>query len=292
MDLLHNAIPGRHEFNAVMVNEGGEMIGTARIIFKPKAVSDGGGGFDFNFSHNDTMIVFSGVKASKTSGEPTVSIVSVNGMDAKTAGAQGYMSISTKEAIIPWPVTSIGDRAFARGQLTSLTLPDSLTSIGEEAFWENQLTSLTLPDSLTSIGDLAFGRNRLTSLTLPNSVSSIGEGAFSNNRLTSLTLPDCLTSIEDWAFSNNQLTSVTLPDSLTSIGSRAFRENQLAIVALPDGLTSIGDLAFVRNPLTSVTLPANVSLDENALPCQEAYIANGKRAGTYVYVGGRWTYHP
>jgi hypothetical protein len=368
VDTIYDAIPDRYEFNAALVNEEGETIGAARRVFEKIAVSDDIGGFDANFSHHDAAIVFSGVKAGKTSGKLAVSIVSVNGMDAKTAGKQGYMRISpgdftglddpsfqfgwrfgnlaitgyrgtNKDVIIPskitWgPVTSIGfrafaynqltsvalpnsltsigDGAFAYNQLTSLTLPDSLTSIGEEAFWENQLTSLTLPDSLTSIGEEAFGSNQLTSVTLPDSLTSIeilafaynqltsvalpdslttiGNRAIYKNQLTSVALPDSLTSIGDLAFGRNRLTSVTLPNSLTSIGDYAFLYNQLTSVALPDSLTSIGNLAFAANQLTSVALPANVSLGKNALPCQEAYLANDKKAGAYLYVRRKWTY--
>ena len=71
-----------------------------------------------------------------------------------------------KEVIIPEKisgveVTSIGDSAFSRNELTSVTIPNSVTSIGWGAFSRNQLTSVTIPSSVTSIGNSAFYKNDL-----------------------------------------------------------------------------------------------------------------------------------
>jgi hypothetical protein len=159
--------------------------------------------------------------------------------------------------IIPNSVTSIGERAFADNQLTSVTIPDSVTSIGWRAFADNHLTSVTIPDSVTSIGGYAFSDNQLTSVTIPDSVTGIGRGAFSQNQLTSVTIPDGVTSIGWYAFSDNQLTSVTIPDGVTSLSG--FAGNQLTSVTIPDGVTSIGEYAFSQNQLTSVTIPDSVT---------------------------------
>ncbi|MDR1374989.1 MAG: leucine-rich repeat domain-containing protein, partial [Treponema sp.] len=192
VDSIYNAIPGRYEFNAVLINEDGETIGRTTGRFSPSR--------RYDFSNDDTSVVFSGVDANKITDRLTVSIISVNGMDAKTAGERGYMGISTEDLaalenntfavgwrfgtmmitdyrgtdrnviisakIGRWPVTSIGDRAFYDNGLTSVTIPDSVTSIGDRAFYDNRLTSVTIPGSVTSIGDRAFSQNQLTSVTI------------------------------------------------------------------------------------------------------------------------------
>ena len=112
-----------------------------------------------------------------------------------------------KDVVIPeminkLPVVAIGDYAFSRNQLTSITLPNSLTSIGDDAFSSNQLTSITLPNSLTSIGKSAFEYNQLTSITFPNSLTFIGYGAFWFNKLTRVRIPNIATINED-AFDEN-----------------------------------------------------------------------------------------
>jgi hypothetical protein len=75
--------------------------------------------------------------------------------------------------------TSIGDDAFEKNQLTSVTIPNSVTSIGDSVFRYNQLTSVTIPNSVTSIGFRAFVFNPfLTSVTIPNSVTDLHHDAF------------------------------------------------------------------------------------------------------------------
>ena len=94
-------------------------------------------------------------------------------------------------------------RFFARGGLTSYSIPDNITSIGSDAFcYCTSLTSVTIPDSVTSIGNSAFCYcTSLTSVTIPDSVTSIGNYAF---------------------YHCTSLTSVTIPDSVTKIGDRTF----------------------------------------------------------------------
>ena len=129
-----------------------------------------------------------------------------------------------------YDVTRIGDYAFYRNNLTSVTLPNSVIYIEESAFFDNDLTSVTLPEGLTHIGAGAFQHNNITSVTLPNSVVYIGISAFYDNDLTSVTLPEGLTHIVASAFQDNELTSVTLPKSLTHIGGNAFNTNPVTSV--------------------------------------------------------------
>jgi TolB-like protein len=296
VDSIYREIPHSYEFNAVLVNEQGETLGRAIGRFNPRD-TDGSGykeySFSYNFSYEDATVVFTGVDANKISDKLTVSIISVNGIDAKAAGERGYMSISAEDFTVLNATFAVswrlGDIAITdyKGTGKDVVIPAKIirrpvTSIGERAFSENQLTSVTIPDSVTSIGDYAFNGNDLTSVTIPDSVTSIGDSAFSGNDLTSVIIPDSVTSIGDYAFSYNKLTSVTIPDSVTSIRDYAFQRNQLTSVIIPDSVTSIGNYAFYDNDLTSVTMPANVSLENNALPCDDSYEANGKKAGTYI----------
>lgn len=157
-------------------------------------------------------------------------------------------------------VTSIGDRAFYKCILTSVTIPNSVTSIGYEAFFYCYgLVSATIPNSVTSIGNNAFdGCRDLTSVSIGNSVISIGQGAFGNcSGLTSVTIGNSVTSIGDGAFSGcSGLTSVIIPNSVTSIGGGAFRNcSGLTSVTIGNSVTSIGQGAFnYCSGLTSVII--------------------------------------
>jgi TolB-like protein len=286
---IYRAIPEWYEINAVLINEDGETIGRAKTGFRPNRY--------FEFSNENRTLNFSNVDSNKITDKLTVSIVSVNDMDAQTAGEQGYMSISVEDftvleapfrigwrfgdmeitgyrgprnIIIPqkigrWPVGSIRDSAFSRNQLTSVIIPDSVTSIGGSAFSRNGLTSIVIGNSVTSIGDSVFSYNSLANVTIPDSVTSIGDLAFYNNQLTSVTIGNSVTSIGSSAFSNNQLTNITIPNSVTSIGSNAFSRNRLTNVTIPDSVISIGDSAFSFNQLTNITISSSVtSIGSNA----------------------------
>lgn len=80
------------------------------------------------------------------------------------------------------------------GSNKDLSIPDSLiiTSIGERAFFRKNLTKVILPANITTIGNVAFYGNALTSVVIPPNVTTIGSGAFSYNALTSVTLPSNL----------------------------------------------------------------------------------------------------
>ncbi|HWJ03016.1 MAG TPA: leucine-rich repeat protein, partial [Verrucomicrobiae bacterium] len=143
----------------------------------------------------------------------------------------GFSSDGPKDIVIPrklggYPVTSIGQNAFAFSQLSSLTIPFSVTGIEDYAFANIQLPSISIPSSVTSIGKSAFADGQLTTIVIPGSVTSISRETFARNKLTSVTISDGVTSIGDLAFSQNCLTSVIIPDSVTSIGLEAFNGNQ------------------------------------------------------------------
>jgi formylglycine-generating enzyme required for sulfatase activity len=62
----------------------------------------------------------------------------------------------TGEYAAPEGTTSIEIIAFARSNLSSITLPNSVETIAEKAFYSSTLSSVTIGSSVTSIGDYAF----------------------------------------------------------------------------------------------------------------------------------------
>jgi len=98
--------------------------------------------------------------------------------------AQGTITLTgysgKKEVVIPsteksTSVTEIGDKAFYRKNIISVTIPDGVTSIGNSAFEDcAKFTNVNIPDSVTRIGDKAFYNcNSLDNVTIPNNVSSV-----------------------------------------------------------------------------------------------------------------------
>ncbi|MGO2110483.1 MAG: leucine-rich repeat domain-containing protein, partial [Pseudoclavibacter sp.] len=179
------------------------------------------------------------------------------------AGSDVVIEGSVSDGDTAYPVTAIGDGAFFRMGLTSVTIPDSVTTIGGGAFLENFLSTVTIPDSVTSIGNAAFIRNELTNLTIPDSVTTIGMEAFFENNLATVAISDSVTSIGQAAFLGNSLTSVTIPDSVTSIGQEAFYANSLTSVTIRGSGTIVGISAFGANPLDTVNFEGDAPVVES-----------------------------
>ena len=184
---------------------------------------------------------------------------SINEVSVTTIGDSAFYRNNLTSVVIPDSVTTIGNDAFRENNLTSVVIPDSVTTIGEGAFSSNNLTSVVIPDSVTTIGYAAFQYNNLTSVVIPDSVTTIGNYAFFSNNLTSVVIPDSVTTIGDSVFAYNTLTSVVIPNSVTTIGEGAFRYNNLTSVVIPDSVTTIGNYAFQENNLTSVVIPDSVT---------------------------------
>ena len=74
-------------------------------------------------------------------------------------------------------------------KLTKLTLPSSVKSIGNFAFYKTALKSVTFSEGLEKIGKAAFSYIPLSGdLNLPKSLNNLGEYAFSNTNISSVNL--------------------------------------------------------------------------------------------------------
>lgn len=66
-------------------------------------------------------------------------------------------------------------------QLKDVKLPIALTDIGERAFYKSAIASITFPSSLQKINAWAFQNTQLTNVVIPTKTGHIGDGAFSDN---------------------------------------------------------------------------------------------------------------
>ncbi len=194
-----------------------------------------------------------------------------------------------------YPVSYIGDYAFADTAITSFEMPEGNPVLGESIFdgkdvtidWTaedythdaqgvydgttlvlapNTITStFKIKDNTTEIAPYAFASSTLesgvTTVEIPDTVTTIGEGAFAGFNITQITIPAGITQIPAHAFRQSGLTSIKIHSGITSIGENAFANcsalQEIDIIGA-SSLKSIGSYAFSGTAISSIELPASV----------------------------------
>lgn len=164
-----------------------------------------------------------------------------------------------KEAVIgkdTYPVTTIGNGAFAGNRLITAYLPTSVTTIGDNAF--DGCVNLTSVTQVGSSDEAMF----------PASVTSIGNYAFEGCGKLNVTFGDAkaLTTIGDNAFygciSLQHVEFASSGFALSYIGKEAFMKSGVSVVDLAGTqVTEIGYSAFEGcASLGNLTLPETIKI--------------------------------
>jgi len=142
---------------------------------------------------------------------------------------------------IPASVTSIGIEAFfvcccdGKSSLTTVTfVPNSqLQTIGDKAFSRTAITSITIPASVITIGANAFHFCDFTSITIPANVTFIGGSAFqANASLETVTVLAIIPPVlERWGVFYNC-------DSLREYGAENILDSLTAIFVPADSVNA------------------------------------------------------
>ena len=182
-------------------------------------------------------------------------------------------------------VTEIGDNSFTNNPYQDLQPANNLGARrgGANNVRNNKtISGVVLPNTLIRIGVGAFRDQGLSTISFPSSLRIIGHNAFYDNNLTAVVIPNGVTYIDAVAFDRNPIETLVIPQSLAN-----WRDDEAGFTAAFSNSTT----------LNRVTLPANVH-DRNFadqysyyyLPesLYNAYVGNGKRAGTYVWTGRIW----
>ena len=179
-----------------------------------------------------------------------------------------------------------------KGSSENVAIPDNfdgfpVVSIGQNAFQKKDIVSVTIPDSVTYIGWGAFSScSNLKSVVIGKSVETISESAFSYcESLEKIVIPDSVKKIKAFAFRGcENLTSVDFGNSLEEIGNEAFNScSSLTSVVIPDSVTYIGDYAFSNcGSLTDFTIGKSLlSFDySEIIGSQTLHTLTLKNAGT------------
>ena len=186
--------------------------------------------------------------------ESTITELVLSGLDSSvTSIPDTFLKNSSITSIyIPQAeqITSIGERAIGRIQVTNLQDFTSLTRIGEQAFYSGTLNNFPRLVNVTTIGDRAFQNSKIYSSAPPNEISitlnnikTIGNNAFDNSYifknaqgdLGSFFLKGNDIEIGDGAFRKFQCDEFWVNDStFKSIGSDVFRSCNANLLAYDD----------------------------------------------------------
>lgn len=91
-------------------------------------------------------------------------------------------------------------------KLNDVKLPIELTDIGERAFYKSAIASITFPSFLQKIDAWAFQNTKLTNVVIPTKTGHIGDGAFSDNaKLTTVVVNglECYLAVSAFAKCDN-----------------------------------------------------------------------------------------
>lgn len=188
-----------------------------------------------------------------------------------------------------YPVTSIGNAAFAGTTITTIVIPQTVTQIGYGCFTKCEkldsavfasVASLCRIDFKTDDSNPVFVCKHLyladregepAVISIPGEVTTVGRRAFAGaSALQEVYFHDNVTSIGESAFKGcKALKSLTLPDNyqFTTIASGlALGCEQLESVVMPNSVTTIGSMAFFGCVnLTELTLSSQLeSIGDNA----------------------------
>jgi len=179
-----------------------------------------------------------------------------------------------EQVTIPDGMTEVPSYAFhCCRDLHRVDLPASVTSIGEKAFAAVDLSSIGYhgtPDKWLALKGkkniglsvyLYFEDDKpVKSVTIPASVTEVPAYAFDGCvQLTEIVLHDGVTAIGDYAFSGTSIASIRLPDGLTCLSDGLFSAcEHLAALDIPQGVRSIGDYALSGTGIGELHLPAAV----------------------------------
>ena len=167
-------------------------------------------------------------------------------------GVDSLETIAISSQVDGVSVTSIGDYAFQRCAVASISIPDSIRFISSSAFFECPSLSYTIEAGVKYLGNAGNPHHALidasgvTEIEIHPDTKVIAGEAFMFSEFSSIVIPDGLLTIGDEAFCDqHSLHNVTLPDSLTYIGYRAFYGCwSLESIFIPSSVAYVGSEAF------------------------------------------------
>lgn len=165
--------------------------------------------------------------------------------------------LKTGHVDIPDGVSEIGEYAFRRGRISSVSFPDSLVKIGRMAFFNSEISDISFGTGIKKIGEgYSFSIcTNLTKLILPPQAEEIGDSVFSDcQNLSEVVFNSRLVSISRKVFSGcDRLEKVVIPESVQKIGKSALSKVQH--IVFHGNPASHVAIAFIREKPATEYMP-------------------------------------
>ena len=149
--------------------------------------------------------------------------------------------------------------------------------IDTEAFAKNNLTSVTLPEGVIAVMSAAFRSNQLSKVSLPHTIWWIENSSFDNNKLTTVGFPktcDFQVQIHGFAFSRNEIRTVRLPDYTEVVDKNAFILNPGAEECpanAPDKEKTLGGVVYMYTDNENLTSMERIHHIERSAESQHSW---------------------
>lgn len=244
-------------------------------------------GFTFEESSSYDGLILVNYTGTSENGMVTIPDT-VSGRNVVEIGNGAFKQKTIRSVVLPTYLVSISDEAFydISGLIEVTINGAALRSIGERAFAKTSLISLTFNQSLVDVGNRAFSESSLKTITLAGE-ATIGEGAFYDcKELTTINMSKVKEVYQTAFYGCSLLENVNLAGcekiyamafsrcialknislaSCVSIGSEAFAYcTNLSQVSLP--LIEILEAqAFMSSGISSIALPEVISIGGGAL---------------------------
>ncbi len=187
---------------------------------------------------------------------------------------------------VTYDVVALGELAFYRANLSSVSIPTSITRIKTQCFLlATGPTAIYIPASVTEIDEMALSALNLTYIIVSEDNSNyctVDGLLFSKDTTTLVQYPA------------GKSGSVVLPPSTQHIGRFSFAySHSLSSVTIHEGVSSIGYGAFMfASTLSNITIPSTVSfvgsnLFEGCTALNTLSIASGN---SHYYMDGMMIY--
>lgn len=169
-----------------------------------------------------------------------------------------------RSVILPEKLKEIPEGMFSEcGRLEDVKLPETLIKIGNYAFFKSGVKSITLPKKVEHLGKGCFESSKIYGIDLSN-VKSIDEDCFAFcKNLISVKIGNQVETIPQGCFRHCNL-------SLCLMSSKESNyEDQYAIDAV-----TISESAFSYNNNLTIILPSNVVISKQAFICNPKELDN------------------